>query len=58
MILWMALPQTAGAQIVFRTFIQPVFARYFQGPVSNTASNLRNQAQSATSGTTFNGKTL
>jgi len=28
-VLWLALPQTGGAQIVFRSFIQPVFSRYF-----------------------------
>jgi len=28
-LLWLALPVTGGAQIVFRSFIQPVFARYF-----------------------------
>jgi len=32
--LWLALPQTGGAQVVFRSFIQPVFSRYF----SNTGS--------------------
>lgn len=56
LILWMALPQLGGAQIIFRSFLQPFFARYFQGPVSNTASNLKNQAQSATSN--INSKTL
>lgn len=29
LVLWMALPQTAGAQVVFRSFLQPVFSRYF-----------------------------
>ncbi|KAF2795795.1 hypothetical protein K505DRAFT_239197 [Melanomma pulvis-pyrius CBS 109.77] len=46
LILWMALPQTAGAQIIFRSFIQPVFSRYFSEGGS-TASNLRAQADSA-----------
>ncbi|EFE34159.1 uncharacterized protein ARB_07110 [Trichophyton benhamiae CBS 112371] len=45
LVLWMALPQTSGAQIVFHSFIQPVFARYFQGP--STSSNLRAQAEQA-----------
>jgi len=29
LVLWLALPVTGGAQIVFRSFLQPVFARYF-----------------------------
>ncbi|KAK0265158.1 ER membrane protein DP1/Yop1 [Friedmanniomyces endolithicus] len=47
-IIWMALPQTGGAQIVFRSLIQPVFARFFENTNSSTASNLRNQADKAT----------
>ncbi|EER27232.1 ER membrane protein DP1/Yop1 [Coccidioides posadasii str. Silveira] len=46
LILWMALPQTHGAQIVFGSFIQPVFSRYFQS--GSTSSNLRSQADKAT----------
>jgi receptor expression-enhancing protein 5/6 len=62
LILWMALPQTAyvipriyidwkltpcsGAQIVFRSFLQPVFSRYFSESGS-TAANLRAKADSA-----------
>lgn len=46
-VLWMALPQTAGAQVVFRNFLQPVFSRYFTEGGS-TSSNLRSQAESAT----------
>ncbi|PGH13951.1 protein yop1 [Helicocarpus griseus UAMH5409] len=46
LVLWMALPQTNGAQIVFHSFIQPVFSRYFQS--GSTASNLRSQADQAT----------
>lgn len=45
LVLWMALPQTGGAQIVFRSFLQPVFARYFTH--GSTASNLRSQADQA-----------
>ncbi|KAK7532737.1 TB2/DP1, HVA22 family-domain-containing protein [Phyllosticta citricarpa] len=46
LILWMALPQTSGAQIIFRSFIQPVFSRFFtQG--GSTASNLRAAADQA-----------
>jgi len=38
-ILWMALPQTNGAQIVFRAALQPLFARHFnQG---STSANLK-----------------
>ncbi|KAL9120495.1 MAG: hypothetical protein Q9187_002948 [Circinaria calcarea] len=48
LVLWMALPQTHGAQIVFRSFIQPVFSRYFSQSGS-TAANLRSQADQATS---------
>ncbi|KAF2028514.1 hypothetical protein EK21DRAFT_101826 [Setomelanomma holmii] len=46
LVLWMALPQTAGAQIIFRSFIQPVFSRYFSESGS-TAANLRAAADSA-----------
>jgi receptor expression-enhancing protein 5/6 len=41
-ILWMALPQTNGAHIVYHSFIQPVFSRYFQHP--SASENLRAQA--------------
>ncbi|KAJ5042987.1 uncharacterized protein L3040_004376 [Drepanopeziza brunnea f. sp. 'multigermtubi'] len=41
-VLWLALPATGGAHIVFRSFIQPVFARYFSGPGA-TAANLRSK---------------
>jgi len=44
-ILWLALPVTGGAQIVFRSLIQPVFARYFSGS-GGTASNLRSKVDS------------
>ncbi|KAL1957660.1 hypothetical protein VTO42DRAFT_5637 [Malbranchea cinnamomea] len=46
LVLWMALPQTRGAQLVFSSFIQPVFARHFAS--GSTASNLRSQAEQAT----------
>jgi receptor expression-enhancing protein 5/6 len=45
MILWMALPQTGGAQIVFRSFLQPVFSRFFSG--GSTSSGLRADADAA-----------
>ncbi|KAI9746557.1 MAG: ER membrane protein DP1/Yop1 [Claussenomyces sp. TS43310] len=41
--LWLALPQLGGAQIIFRSFLQPVFSRYFSGSGS-TAANLRASA--------------
>lgn len=46
LILWMALPQFGGAQILFRSFIQPVFSRFFTQSGS-TAANLRSQADKA-----------
>lgn len=46
LILWMALPVTNGAQIVFRSFIQPVFSRFFSTPGS-TAADLRAKADAA-----------
>ncbi|KAH7553020.1 hypothetical protein BM1_07993 [Bipolaris maydis] len=46
LVLWMALPQTAGAQLVFRSFIQPVFSRYFSQSGS-TAADLRAKVDSA-----------
>ncbi|WPH00711.1 Protein yop1 [Acrodontium crateriforme] len=47
LVLWMALPQTSGAQVVFRSLIQPLFARFFESHGS-TADNLRAQAEKAT----------
>ncbi|CAG8959524.1 hypothetical protein HYALB_00003257 [Hymenoscyphus albidus] len=38
LILWLALPITGGAQVVFRSFIQPVFSRYFSGPGAASAN--------------------
>ncbi|PSN71207.1 hypothetical protein BS50DRAFT_631208 [Corynespora cassiicola Philippines] len=46
LVLWMSLPQTSGAQIIFRSFLQPVFSRYFSESGS-TAANLRAQADAA-----------
>ncbi|KAJ9196378.1 hypothetical protein DTO166G4_369 [Paecilomyces variotii] len=45
LVLWMALPQTNGAQIVFHSFLQPLLGRFFQG--GSTSSNLRSQADAA-----------
>jgi len=44
--LWLALPQTGGAQIVFRSFLQPLFGRYFSG-TGSTGANLRAKADAA-----------
>ncbi|KAK5115898.1 ER membrane protein DP1/Yop1 [Meristemomyces frigidus] len=46
-VLWMALPQTGGAQIVFRSLLEPLFARFFKD-TSSTSANLRAQADKAT----------
>jgi len=46
LVLWMALPQTGGAQIIFRSFIQPVFSRYFSHG-GQTSEGLRAQAGKA-----------
>ncbi|KAL9618317.1 MAG: hypothetical protein Q9160_006967 [Pyrenula sp. 1 TL-2023] len=49
LVLWMALPQTGGAQIVFRSFIQPVFGRFFSH-AGQTSADLRGKVDSATKG--------
>ncbi|KAI9924423.1 hypothetical protein ASPWEDRAFT_100629 [Aspergillus wentii DTO 134E9] len=46
LILWMALPQTSGAQVVFHSFLQPVLGRFFAN--GSTSANLRAQADAAT----------
>ncbi|KAK4991589.1 ER membrane protein DP1/Yop1 [Elasticomyces elasticus] len=49
LVLWMALPQTGGAVIVFRSLIQPVFSRFFaETGTGSTSTNLRSQADQAT----------
>lgn len=45
-VLWLALPQTGGAQMTFRSFIQPVFSRYFS-QTGSTAANLRSKVDQA-----------
>jgi len=45
LVLWMALPQTSGAQIVYRSFMEPVFAKYFSS--TGTSANLKAQASKA-----------
>ncbi|KAL3437574.1 protein yop1 [Aspergillus tetrazonus] len=46
LVLWLALPQTNGAQIVFKSLLQPLVGRYFTG--GSTSANLRAQADAAT----------
>lgn len=46
LILWMALPVTNGAQIVFRSFLQPVFSRFFSSSGS-AAADVRGKADAA-----------
>jgi len=45
-IMYMALPQTQGAQVVFRSLIQPVFSGFFNS--SSTSEGLRDSANKAT----------
>jgi len=52
LVLWLALPVTGGAQIVFRSFISPMFARYFSG-AGASAAHLRGKVDSATSDKTL-----
>jgi len=51
-LLWLSLPTFSGAQLVFRSFLQPVFAGYFSG-AGSTASHLRAKANAATSDKTL-----
>lgn len=46
LILWLSLPQTRGSEVVFRSFLHPVFSRYFSKPAS-TSANLRSKAEQA-----------
>jgi len=43
-VIWMALPQTNGAQVVFRSFIQPLFAGFFN---KSASGNLRANVDAA-----------
>jgi len=45
LVLWMALPQTNGAQVVYRSFLQPVFAKYFTH--GSTSANLKASSEKA-----------
>jgi receptor expression-enhancing protein 5/6 len=42
-ILWLSLPQFNGAQVLFRTALYPIFARYFQSP-NRASANIRAKA--------------
>jgi len=46
LILWMALPVTNGAQIVFRSFLQPIFSRFFSS-TGNASADVRGKADAA-----------
>jgi len=45
-LLWLSLPTFRGAEIIFRSFMTPMFGRHFSGSGS-TAANLRAKADSA-----------
>ncbi|KAL2001858.1 hypothetical protein VTN02DRAFT_1123 [Thermoascus thermophilus] len=45
LVLWMSLPQTNGAQVVFSSFLQPLLSRFFEA--GSTSANLRAQADAA-----------
>ncbi|KXJ93283.1 TB2/DP1, HVA22 family-domain-containing protein [Microdochium bolleyi] len=42
-LLWLSLPVFSGAQIIFRSFLQPALGRYFS-EAGSTAANLRAKA--------------
>ncbi|KAI1772831.1 TB2/DP1, HVA22 family-domain-containing protein [Hypoxylon cercidicola] len=44
-LLWLSLPVFSGAQLIFRSFLQPMLGRYFSESGS-TAANLRAKADS------------
>jgi receptor expression-enhancing protein 5/6 len=46
LILWMALPQTGGAQLLFHNVINPVFSRFFSQSGS-TSADIRAKADAA-----------
>ncbi|KAI1197256.1 TB2/DP1, HVA22 family-domain-containing protein [Nemania serpens] len=45
-LLWLSLPAFSGAQLIFRSFLQPMLGRYFSESGS-TAANLRAKADTA-----------
>jgi len=54
LIVWMALPQTGGAKIIFNSLLQPMLAKHFGTLPSDTASKLKGQAESFTKDFTKN----
>lgn len=48
-LLWSGLPQTSGAQILFRSFIAPLLAKYFLAP-SFSSAGLRSKVDAAVAG--------
>lgn len=48
-LIWSGLPQTMGAQILFRSFIAPLLAKYFQAP-SFSSAGLRSKVDAAVAG--------
>lgn len=49
-VMWLALPQFGGAQLLFRSALYPIFSKYFSNPRSASA-NLRSKADAAGFGT-------
>jgi len=47
LIMWLGLPQFGGAQVVFKTLLQPILAKQFRGAASGASTNLRAKADSA-----------
>jgi len=45
-IIWLALPQFGGAQVLFRNALYPLFARYFQAP-NRASANIRAKVDAA-----------
>jgi len=45
LLIWMALPQTGGATVIFRSLFQPLLGRYFG---NTTSSHLKSQAENLT----------
>ncbi|KAF2861854.1 hypothetical protein K470DRAFT_256399, partial [Piedraia hortae CBS 480.64] len=49
LVIWMALPSTAGAQVIFRSLFYPLFSRFFEHG-AGTSANLRAQADPVMAG--------
>lgn len=46
-VLWLGLPQFGGAQLVFRSFLQPLLGKFFVGGAASAAENLRAKVNAA-----------